>query len=435
MSERVLVVCGLSSDSVKGLRSHGHKVETADDGFRAIELVERVRPAALLLHLDVSGPSGPELMERVRQAEPACRTLFVAAKADPERDSELVAGGADAILAGTPALPFIEWALARASTGGLVLDPEVARGLGQALTDSVTHRGEWARQLAARARQAEDLARAKQDFLSNVSHELRTPLTIIKGVAATLRMNEEDQGQKDMLTSIETATDKLVTMIESIITQSSMERGEYSVSAVPCDLAETIRSAAQEAAAGHPSMLVELTIPESVPAVADERAIRGVVGQLVDNACRYSDAGGVVSLKTRSGDEGVTVHVTDRGVGVNRDRVAAALAEAFSPGEQIMTKERAGLGLGLNLARNLIALHGGILWAEPLPGGGSRVSFTIPPGSAAQAASEAPTELASVPSPSSLLRAVWEVRSAAPIGTCTVGLPVTGCGRTSASTP
>ncbi|MGH2711641.1 MAG: ATP-binding protein, partial [Actinomycetota bacterium] len=65
--------------------------------------------------------------------------------------------------------------------------------------------------------------------------------------------------------------------------------------------------------------------------------------------------------------------------GVNRDKVAAALAEAFSPGEEIMTKERAGLGLGLNLARNLIALHGGILWAEPLPGGGSRVSFTIPP--------------------------------------------------------
>lgn len=398
MSESVLVVCGLSSDSVRGLRSHGHKVETADDGYRAIELVERVHPAALLLHLDVSGPPGPELIERLKQIDPACRTLFVTTKAEPERDAELVAAGVDAILVGSPALPFIEWALARVSTGGLVLDPEVARGLGQALTDSVTHRGEWARQLAARARQAEDLARAKQDFLSNVSHELRTPLTIIKGVAATLRMNEEDEGQKEMLTSIETATDKLVTMIESIITQSSMERGEYSVNAVRCDLSETIRSAAQEAAAGHPSVLLELTVPESVPAAADERAIRGVVGQLVDNACRYSDAGGVVALKTRSGDEGVTVHVTDRGVGVNRDRVAAALSEAFSPGEKIMTKERAGLGLGLNLARNLIALHGGILWAEPLPGGGSRVSFTIPPVSAGDVdAGESPTLAAAPP--------------------------------------
>jgi signal transduction histidine kinase len=63
---------------------------------------------------------------------------------------------------------------------------------------------------------------------------------------------------------------------------------------------------------------------------------------------------------------------------VNRDKIQNALEEAFSPGEEIMTKERAGLGLGLNLSRNLVALHGGILWHEPLPGGGSRVSFTVP---------------------------------------------------------
>jgi signal transduction histidine kinase len=385
MSDGVLVVCGLSTDCVRGLRSHGHQVETAEDGYRVIELVERVHPAAVLLHIGASGLPAPELIERLKQIDPACRILLVAPKAEPERDAGLVASGVDALMVGVPALPFVEWALARASTGGLVLDPEVARSLGEALTDSVTHRGEWARELASRARQAEDLARAKQDFLSNVSHELRTPLTIIKGVAATLRMDEEDQAQKDMLSQIEAATDKLVTMIESIITQSSMERGDYSISVEPCDLAATIRSAAQEAAAGHPSVAMELTVPDRVLAIADERAIRGVVGQLVDNACRYSDAGGVVSLKTRSGEEGLTVHVTDRGVGVNRDRVAAALAEAFSPGERIMTKERAGLGLGLNLARNLIALHGGILWAEPLPGGGSRVSFTIPPGQAPSA--------------------------------------------------
>lgn len=398
MSDGALVVCGLSTDSVRGLRSHGHQVETAEDGYRVIELVERVHPAAVLLHVDVPGPSGSEIIERLNQVDPSCRVLLVASRAETERDAALVAAGVDALMVGVPALPFMEWALARVSTGGLVLDPEVARGLGEALSDSVTHRGVWARELASRARQAEDLARAKQDFLSNVSHELRTPLTIIKGVAATLRMDEEDQTQKDMLSQIEAATDKLVTMIESIITQSSMERGDYSVSVAPCDLAETIRSAAEESAAGHPSVLMELTVPEHVIVVADERAIRGVVGQLVDNACRYSDAGGVVSLKTRSGEEGVTVHVTDRGVGVNRGRVAAALAEAFSPGEQIMTKERAGLGLGLNLARNLIALHGGILWAEPLPGGGSRVSFTIPPGQAPSVETGPSSELTSASS-------------------------------------
>lgn len=382
MSESLLVVCGLSTDGIEELLAQGHRVEAADDGYRTIQLVERTHPAAVLVNLATSGPPGPELIQRIKGISPRCGVLLLVAEPEPERDAELVGAGADAILAGSPATPFLVWALARVSGGGLVLDPAIARGLGEALTESVAHRGEWARQLAERARHAEELARAKADFLGNVSHELRTPLTIIKGVAATLRMSEEDETQSQMLSQIETATDNLVTMIESIITHASMERGEYTVNVSPCDLADTIRSAAREAAEGHPSVQLELAIPDRLPAVADVRAIRGVVRQLVDNACRYSDAGGVVSLKTRSGDEGVTVHVTDRGIGVNRDKVAAALAEAFSPGEDIMTKERAGLGLGLNLARNLIALHGGILWAEPLPGGGSRVSFTIPPASA-----------------------------------------------------
>jgi signal transduction histidine kinase len=85
-----------------------------------------------------------------------------------------------------------------------------------------------------------------------------------------------------------------------------------------------------------------------------------------------------VRVKGLRSDEGIVVHVTDRGPGFRRGQIAAAFGEAFSPGEEVMTKELAGLGLGLNLARSLLALHGGILWAEPLPGGGSRVSFTIP---------------------------------------------------------
>ena len=392
MSERVLVVCGLSPEVVQDLRASGHRVEAADDGYRVIELVERVHPQAVVFSLTCPGPPVGELIERVKQVVPGCRVLLLAPAGDPERDAELVSAGADGLLVGDPAASYLAWAVTRAASGGLVLDPVAARGLGQALSESVTHRSEWARQLAQRTRQAEDLARAKQDFLSNVSHELRTPLTIIKGVAAMLRMKEQDETQSRMLSQIETATDNLVVMIESIITQSSMERGEYSISVAACDLADTIRSAAEEAAAGHPNISLEVHIPEHLPVVADERAVRGVVRQLVDNACRYSDAGGLVTLKTTHGEEGLTVHVTDRGIGVNRDKVAAALAEAFSPGEEIMTKERAGLGLGLNLARNLIALHGGILWAEPLPGGGSRVSFTIPPATVPQpAADETPS--------------------------------------------
>ena len=360
------------------LRGRGYSVEVAEDGYRAIELVERLHPAAALVHSSASGPSSEELIRRIKLADPDCHVVLTVAETSAETDVEHLRAGADAILLGEPDAGFLVWTLSRLAEGGLVLAPSVARALGQPLADAVTQRTEWARQLSERTRQAEELARAKGDFLGNVSHELRTPLTIIKGVAATLRMSGPESND-EMLGQVEKAADKLILMIESILTHASMERGEYSLNFRRSDLTLPIRDAVDDAASGYPHVTVEMFIPEHMPVVADARAIRGVVRQLVDNACRYSEAGGVVSVRARIAEEGITLHVTDRGAGVNRDKIQAALDEAFSPGEAIMTKERAGLGLGLNLSRNLVALHGGILWHEPLPGGGSRVSFTIPP--------------------------------------------------------
>ena len=382
MTGQTLVVCGLPTYSVEELRERGFEIEVAEDGYRAIELTERVHPKAALVSDSSAGPDARDLVRRIKAAEPGCGVILLVHQPEPDRDADLLRAGADGVIPERADTTFITWSLARVAEGGLVIHPAIAKGVAQDLTDSATERMEWARQLAERTKQAEELARAKSDFLGNVSHELRTPLTIIKGVAGMLRTTQADGKQDAMLSQVDKAADKLVLMIESIITHASMERGEYSLNFQRCDLVETIRSAAEEGASGYPDVNLDIVLPEQVPAIADVRAIRGVVRQLVDNGARYSDAGGVVTVKARCGDEGVTIHVTDRGVGVDREKIANALAEAFSPGEAIMTKERAGLGLGLNLSRNLVGLHGGILWAEPLPGGGSRVSFTIPPGPA-----------------------------------------------------
>jgi signal transduction histidine kinase len=167
--------------------------------------------------------------------------------------------------------------------------------------------------------------------------------------------------------------------VESLVTQAEIRRGDFVLETHECDLAAVIREGAESAGRRYPDIALELVIPSELPAVADARGIREVVRQVVDNACRYSRAAGTVTVKAGRGPEGINVHVTDRGLGVDRGQIAAAFGGPFTPGEEVMTKERAGLGLGLHLARNLVALHGGILWAEPLPAGGSRVSFTLPP--------------------------------------------------------
>ena len=120
------------------------------------------------------------------------------------------------------------------------------------------------------------------------------------------------------------------------------------------DLSEIVRDSVAEASVASPAVVVEVSTPRTLPAVGEAEALSGVVRMLVDNACRQSDAG--VTVKAKRGDEGITVQVIDRGPGMDREHAPDGFAQA----------------------KTLVALHGGILWAEPLPGGGTRVAFTIP---------------------------------------------------------
>jgi signal transduction histidine kinase len=85
-----------------------------------------------------------------------------------------------------------------------------------------------------------------------------------------------------------------------------------------------------------------------------------------------------VEVRARGLDEGAVVTITDRGQGMLRDVTTQAFDQPFSTGEATMRKEKAGVGVGLHLARQLIVGHGGILWSDPIPSGGTRVSFCIP---------------------------------------------------------
>jgi hypothetical protein len=120
------------------------------------------------------------------------------------------------------------------------------------------------------------------------------------------------------------------------------------------DLSEIVRDSVARASESSPAVVVEVSTPPRLPAVGEAEALAGVLRLLVDNACRQCDAG--VTVKAKRGDEGITVHVIDRGRGMDREHAPE----------------------GFEAARTLIALHGGVLWAEPLPAGGTRVGFTIP---------------------------------------------------------
>jgi hypothetical protein len=142
------------------------------------------------------------------------------------------------------------------------------------------------------------------------------------------------------------------------------------------DLAEIVRDSVASASVASPSVLVEVNAPGTLPAIAEPEALRGAVRFLVDDACRRTEGGNLVTVKTGRVAEGITVHVIDRGAGTDGERPS------------------------LDLARSLVSMHGGILWSEPLPAGGTKVSFTIPEeppaleGPQLEAASQAMRQLA-----------------------------------------
>lgn len=385
MSGPSIILAPPAADLLEALLSHGCEVETAEDGYRVVELAPRVHPAVLIASVGLPGPEPPELVRRVKAVAPDCRAIILGARRR-EDAAALLRAGCDAALSADPDPRYLLWTLGRVLVGGVVLSPELARGLVETLSESVHREQEWARTLADRTKQAEVLAQAKADFLGNVSHELRTPLTIIKGVASLLRRMDAPEDQAELLEQAEHAADRLTAMVDDLLTMAEVEGGTLTLDIAPCDLAPLLLEEVTAAAGRHPNVSIGPHVPDSVPAEADAPRIREVVRHLLDNACRYSKAGETISIRARVADEGVTISVTDRGEGVDRGQVSAAFGQPFAPGEDPLTKERAGLGIGLNLARNIVALHGGILWAEPLPGGGSRVSFTLPPPVSGEAA-------------------------------------------------
>jgi signal transduction histidine kinase len=144
------------------------------------------------------------------------------------------------------------------------------------------------------------------------------------------------------------------------------------------DLSPVLTHVAAEIGRQYPDVEIMREIPEVLSGAADPVRFAEIVRQLLDNACRYTHEGMPVVLKGRAMDEGVVVSVTDGGEGMRRQTVSKAFDEPFAAGEDILRKERAGAGVGLHMARQLVLQHGGIMWADPVPAGGTRVSFVIP---------------------------------------------------------
>jgi signal transduction histidine kinase len=232
------------------------------------------------------------------------------------------------------------------------------------------------RRAAARHAEAHNAA-----FLAVLGHELRTPLTVIKGFVDTLSSRWdrlEDQQRHDLVDRLPMQTRRLNRVVDRILVAANLQAGAASALMVePIDVAPTLERVAADYTPASPLHEFIVEAGPDVRARADAKALQQIVEQLVDNAVKYSPAGGVVRLRAERRSSGIVITVEDEGVGLPKD--TRSIFDAFAQGEEVDSRVHAegGVGLGLFIVRTLCKQLGGSVRAERRDGTGSRFVVTL----------------------------------------------------------
>lgn len=220
----------------------------------------------------------------------------------------------------------------------------------------------------------------REQILQNVSHELRTPLTLISGYAELLAEDKTlPHSAAEMLEIIMEQTDHLGRLVNQLLTFQSVDTESIEKELMVINhwlesQAEMWRPILERA-----GLRLHLACPEPPIVVnASWDYLSEVLQNLLDNARKFSPEGGAVSIEARLQQDEVVVSVSDQGIGVSSDKLPN-LFERFYQADGGVTRRFGGMGLGLALVREIIANHGGRVWAEsPGEGAGFTVSFALP---------------------------------------------------------
>lgn len=232
------------------------------------------------------------------------------------------------------------------------------------------------RRLSAQLAQAEASSRAKDVLLANLSHEFRTPLTAILSGAEVLAM-DATADDRPVLDSVERGARRLLATLDGVIDLSRIQQGTGGLAITPVDIAPVVRGAVSPYVdiAARRGVEVRVEVPPTQAAV-DPGAFARLLGELLDNAVRFTEAGAVtIAVEPQVG--GVTVVVRDTGVGMDADTLRRA-TEPFWQASEGHGRTHEGLGVGLALAYRLAEAMGGRLSLHSAPGVGTTARVMLP---------------------------------------------------------
>jgi signal transduction histidine kinase len=327
----------------------------------ALEFLSAKQPAVVLLDLNLPDSHGSETFRKVMEKAPGVPVVILSGLEDEKLASKAIHQGVQDYLL----------------KGDLT-----SRNLERAMRYAIERQAMLRSLEISRKQQIE----FKNQFLSHVSHELRTPLTCIHQYVSLLfdgLVGAVSPEQHDHLQTILKSVNQLHAMIRDLLEATRAESGKVRIEPRCLVLADLARQsvAMLRPLALQKNITLEVEADLDIPLVyADPDRILGVLVNLIDNAIKFTEPGGAVTVKVNlleTDSEFAYVSVVDTGRGIAGEALPLIFERLYQDPDSV-DGNRSGLGLGLYIAKELVTLHGGRIWVASVPGDGSTFSFSLP---------------------------------------------------------
>lgn len=241
-------------------------------------------------------------------------------------------------------------------------------GVGQAIVlNDITH--------------LKELDRIKSEFVTTVSHDLRSPLTAILGYVELIeRAGEVNEQQEDFIRRVEISVQQISDLVTDLLDLGRIESGvDTTRESTPISVLARYAVEGLRARAETKEIELELQLPDDLPLVTgDPIRLRQMLGNLLENAIKYTPAGGRVRLDADEEGDQVILHVTDTGPGIPPGD-QPYLFDKFFRGSNV-SPDAPGTGLGLSIVKSIVDHHDGRIWVDSKPGEGTRFTVVLPAG-------------------------------------------------------
>lgn len=229
--------------------------------------------------------------------------------------------------------------------------------------------------------EAEKIEAERREFVSNVSHELRTPLTTMRSYLEALAdgaLNDKELAPR-FLDVTQNETERMIRLVNDLLKLSKMDSKDYEINTAWVDFGTFFNQIIDrfEMTKERHVNFKRLLPDQPVYVKVDEDKLTQVIDNIISNALKYSPEGGRVTFKLKLKEDFIEASISDQGLGIPQENLEKVF-ERFYRVDKARTRRLGGTGLGLAIAKEMIAAHGGDIWAKSVEGKGTTIIFTLP---------------------------------------------------------